>query len=158
MWLGHLGPGVIRGRLRLVSPFVYSSASRSSCPDVLQFCRCLLLLMYVLFLSGLCFDVSLSVFVLALSLSLSLSSLCLLFACLALTCLVLWFLVLVLSLSCSVLSCAGLCPCLALVLSSLVLVLSCLVCSLCRLGGLVGSSLVVLGVFWRHFWSSWGSF
>ena len=39
-----------------------------------------------------------------------------------------------------------------------VLVLSCLVYSLCRLARLVGSFLVVLGVFWGHFWSSWGSF
>ena len=47
----------------------------------------------------------------------------------------------------------------SLVLSSCrVLCLSCLVWSLCRLGGRVGSFLLVLGVFWGHFWPSWGSF
>ena len=56
------------------------------------------------------------------------------------------------------LSWLSLCPCLCLVFSCLVLSLSCLVCSLCRLGGRVGSFLVVLGVFWGHFLSSWGSF
>ena len=147
MWLGHLGPGVIRGRLRLVSPFVCSSASCSSASVVLwMFCRPLSVI-YVLSLSGLRFVVPLSVFVFASSLSLSLSSLCLLFfSLLVLTCLVQSFLVLVLS-------CLGLRLCLGLGL-----VLSCLVCSLCPLEGRLGSFFVVLRVFQGNFWSSWGSF
>ena len=147
-----MGPAVIRGRLKLVSPFVCASASCSSAPVVLwMFCR-LFFVIYVLSLSGLRFVVSLSVFVLALSLSLSLSLSSLRLSCLVLPCLVL---------SCRVFVCFcfGFVVVLVFVLSSLlffclVLILSCLVCSLCRLGGRVGSFLVVLGVFLGRFWSS----
>ena len=128
IFLSNLAPAVNR-QLRLVSPFVYSSASCSSCSVVLRILCCLFFVIYVLSLSGLRFVVSLSVFVLASSLSLSLSSVCLLFSSLIFSCPVL---------SCLVLSC-----------SFLVLVLSYLV-----LSGLC----VVLGVVWGHFWSSWASF
>ena len=131
--LGHLGPAVIRGRLRLVSPFVSSSASCSSCSVVLRIFCCLFFAIYVLSLSGLRFVVSLSVLVLALSLSLSLCSLCLLFV-----------------LSSLLFS--------SLLLSCLLVFLSCLVWSLCRLGGLLRSCLVVLGLFGRLFGSLGGRF
>ena len=45
-----------------------------------------------------------------------------------------------------------------LVLCCRILCLSCLLWSLCRLVGRVVSFLIVLGVFWDHFWSSWESF
>lgn len=60
--LGHLGPVVIRERLSFVSPFVCSSASRSSASVVLRVFGCLLSLLFCRLVSSLCF-----VFVLPLS-------------------------------------------------------------------------------------------
>jgi len=83
----------------------------------------------------------------------------LMFSCLVLFCLILsCFVLFCLSLSCLVLSCRFLSWSLSLFWSCSCLILSCVVYSLCCLGDRVGSSLVVLKVFWHHLWSSWESF
>ena len=143
--LGHLGPAVIRGRLSFVSPFVCSSASRSSCSVVLRIFCCLFFVIYVLSLSGLRFVVSLSVFVLALSLSLSLSSLLfssLLLSCPVLSCLVVSFSYLVLS---------GLCVVLGVVWGHFWSSWGSFGVIFGRLGGRFG----LLGWSWDALWRSW---
>ena len=171
MSLGHLGPAVIRGRLRLVSPFVYSSASCSSCSVVLRIMRRLFFVIYVLSLSGLRFVVSLSIFVclclgfvFVLVFVFSLSSLrvsCLDLSCSVVPCprlvLVLFCLVFCWSLSLSR-SCLVF-PCSCLILSCLFFVSSWGSCRVIfgRLGGLLASFLVVLGVVLSLLGVSWGA-